>query len=92
MKTRTRCLLTLAYAWSAVALGAAAGQSIGKQNGSITIEAGQEVGDVSTVNGSVTTGPQARAAGVEATIEPGEPISSAARRTGTAGHLRTAFR
>jgi len=49
-----RYIATLAFAFSAVALGASA--DISKVNGSIVVEAGQQVGDVSTVNGSITVG------------------------------------
>jgi hypothetical protein len=49
-----RYIATLAFAFSAVALGASA--DISKVNGSIVVEAGQQAGDVSTVNGSITVG------------------------------------
>lgn len=68
MKLVTRCALTLAYAWSAVALGSTAATSLGnvsKVNGSVRIEAGQQAGSVSTVNGSVTIGADARTGDVE---------------------------
>ena len=45
---------TLAFAFSAVALGAAG--DISKVNGSIDVAADQQAGDVSTVNGSITVG------------------------------------
>ncbi len=58
MKLLTRCALTLAYAWSAVVLGAAGSGSstgdISKVDSSVRVEAGQQAGDVSTVNGSLT--------------------------------------
>jgi hypothetical protein len=59
----TRYLATLLFAFSAVALGAAA--DISKVNGSIDVEAGQEAGDVETVNGSITVGTGARVREVE---------------------------
>jgi DUF4097 and DUF4098 domain-containing protein YvlB len=59
----TRYLATLLFAFSAVALGAAA--DISKVNGSIDVEAGQEAGDVETVNGSITIGSGARVREVE---------------------------
>ena len=65
MKYRIRAIATLAYAFSAVALGAAAGPDISKVNGSVRLEAGQVAGDVSTVNGSVTVGTDATADEVE---------------------------
>jgi hypothetical protein len=52
-----RYLLTLLFAFSAVALGATG--NISKVNGSISIEAGQEAGDVETVNGSINVGDDA---------------------------------
>jgi DUF4097 and DUF4098 domain-containing protein YvlB len=54
VKNLMRYAATLAYAFSAVALGATVGQDISKVNGSVRLEAGQLAGDVSTVNGSVT--------------------------------------
>lgn len=68
MKFLTRCILTLLYAYSAVALGAAASTTPGdvsRVNGSVTIEQGQQAGDVSTVNGSVKVGADARVGGIE---------------------------
>jgi hypothetical protein len=72
MKLVTRCALTLAYAWSAVALGSTSTvpteTSIGnvsKVNGSVRVEAGQQAGSISTVNGSVTIGAAARTEEVE---------------------------
>lgn len=68
MKLVTRCALTLAYAWSAVALGSSTAATLGnvsKVNGSVRIEAGQQAGSVSTVNGSVTIGADARTGEVE---------------------------
>lgn len=68
MKFLTRCILTLLYAYSAVALGAAATTTLGnvsRVNGSVTIEQGQQAGDVSTVNGSVKVGADARVGGIE---------------------------
>lgn len=59
----TRYLATLLFAFSAVALGAAA--DISKVNSSIDVEAGREVGDVETVNGSITIGSAARVRDVE---------------------------
>jgi len=59
----TRYLATLLFAFSAVALGAAA--DISKVNGSIDVAAGREAGDVETVNGSITIGSGARAQDVE---------------------------
>lgn len=53
-----RYLATLAYAFSAVALGSTV--DLSKVNGSIVVDAGRHVGDVSTVNGSVTVGRGAR--------------------------------
>jgi hypothetical protein len=58
-----RYLATLAYAFSAVALGASA--NISKVNGSIDVEAGQQAGDVSSVNGSISIGREARVHEVE---------------------------
>jgi len=65
MKNQIRSIVTLAYAFSAVALGAAAGPDISKVNGSVRLEAGQVAGEVSTVNGSVTIGTNATADAVE---------------------------
>jgi DUF4097 and DUF4098 domain-containing protein YvlB len=65
MNTATRCVLTLAYAWSAVALGSVDGPSISKVNGSVRLESGEVAGDVTTVNGSVTLGSAARAEDIE---------------------------
>ena len=59
----TRYLATLLFAFSAVALGAAA--DISKVNGSIDVESGREAGDVETVNGSITIGSGARVHDVE---------------------------
>ncbi len=59
----TRYLATLLFAFSAVALGAAA--DISKVNSSIDVEAGREAGDVETVNGSITIGSGARVRDVE---------------------------
>ena len=58
-----RYLATLAYAFSAVALGGTT--DISKVNGSIVIEAGQSAGDVETVNGSVSIGRGARVEDIE---------------------------
>ena len=49
-RARSLCLLPLALALSAPAFAA---QDIDKVNGSITVEAGQTVGDLDTVNGSI---------------------------------------
>jgi len=65
MRFLTRCMLAIAYAYSAVVLGAAAAGDISKVNGSIKVEDGQQAGDVSTVNGSVTIGVGARVGSVE---------------------------
>jgi DUF4097 and DUF4098 domain-containing protein YvlB len=71
MKLVTRCALTLAYAWSAVALGSTASTTtaavgnVSKVNGSVRVEAGRQAGSVSTVNGSVTIGAGARTEDVE---------------------------
>ena len=65
MKFPARCLLTLTYAFSAVALGSTAHGDIDKVNGSIRLEEGDQAGDLSTVNGSVTVGPGGRAEDVE---------------------------
>ncbi len=69
MKLLTRCALTLAYAWSAVVLGAAGSGSsagdISKVNGRVRVEAGQQAGDVSTVNGSLTLRHGVRVGGLE---------------------------
>jgi DUF4097 and DUF4098 domain-containing protein YvlB len=66
MNFPTRCILTLAYAWSAVAFGAtAAAADISKVLGSVRLEAGQTAEDVETVNGSVTIEASARAEDVE---------------------------
>ena len=59
----TRYLATLLFAFSAVALGAAA--DISKVNGSIDVAAGREAGDVETVNGSIRLEPRATAQSVE---------------------------
>lgn len=59
----TRYLATLLFAFSAVALGAAA--DISKVNSSIDVEPGREAGDVETVNGSITIGTDARVRDVE---------------------------
>jgi DUF4097 and DUF4098 domain-containing protein YvlB len=63
----TRCALTLGFAFAAVVIGDAAhaADSISKLNGSIKVEPGQQVGNVDTVNGSVTIGAEARAEDVE---------------------------
>ncbi|MCJ7453538.1 MAG: hypothetical protein MUO39_13845 [Steroidobacteraceae bacterium] len=58
-----RYVATLLYAFSAVALGAAADMS--RINGSIHVEPGQQAGDVSTVNGSITVGSSAQVHEVE---------------------------
>ena len=62
MKFPTRCLVTMIYAYSAVALGAATTSlgNVSRVNGSVTIEPGQQAGAVSTVNGSVSIGADAR--------------------------------
>jgi DUF4097 and DUF4098 domain-containing protein YvlB len=67
MKFLTRCILTILYAYSAVALGAASASigNVSRVNGSVTIEQGQQAGEVSTVNGSVSVGADARVGGVE---------------------------
>jgi DUF4097 and DUF4098 domain-containing protein YvlB len=66
MNFPTRCILTLVYAWSAVAFGAtAAAADISKVLGSVRLEAGQTAEDVVTVNGSVTIEASARAEDVE---------------------------
>jgi DUF4097 and DUF4098 domain-containing protein YvlB len=67
MKFLTRCILTLIYAYSAVALGAATTSlgNVSRVNGSVTIEQGQQAGTVSTVNGSVHIGTDARVGSVE---------------------------
>jgi len=57
-----RYVASLAFAFSAVALGATAATS--RVNGNLAIEAGQQAGDVSSVNGSITLGRGARAHGV----------------------------
>jgi hypothetical protein len=63
----TRCILTVAFAFSAVALGDAAhaADDLSKVNGSVKVEPGQQAGDVDTVNGSVTIGAGARAGDIE---------------------------
>ena len=62
MNFPSRCILTLAYAWSAVALGASSsGGDISQVIGSVRLDDGQAASDVSTVNGSVTVGAAARA-------------------------------
>lgn len=62
-----RCVLTLAYAWAAVAFGAATASAadLSKVLGSVRLEAGQVADDVETVNGSVTIESSARAENVE---------------------------
>jgi len=62
-----RCVLTLAYAWAAVACGAATASAadLSKVLGSVRLEAGQVADDVETVNGSVTIESAARAEKVE---------------------------
>ena len=67
MKFLTRCTVTVLYAYSAVALGAAsaANGDVSRVNGSVTIEQGQQAGEVSTVNGSVSVGADARVGAVE---------------------------
>ena len=62
-----RCILTVAFAFSAVVFGDAvhAADDISKVNGSVKVEPGQQAGDVDTVNGSVTIGAGARAGDVE---------------------------
>ena len=57
MRIRSLCVLPLALALSAPAFAA---QDIDKVNGSITVEAGQTVGDLETVNGSIKIGAGAR--------------------------------
>jgi hypothetical protein len=63
----TRCILTVAFAFSAVVFGDAAhaADDISKVNGSVKVEPGQQAGHVDTVNGSVTIGAGARAGDVE---------------------------
>jgi DUF4097 and DUF4098 domain-containing protein YvlB len=78
MNSRIRYLATLAYAFSAVVLGSAAGPDISKVNGSVRLEAGQVAGDVSTVNGSVTIGTDASAEEVE-TVNGSMQITDRAR-------------
>jgi DUF4097 and DUF4098 domain-containing protein YvlB len=78
MNIGIRYIATLAYAFSAVALGAAAGPDISKVNGSVRVEAGQVAGDVSTVNGSVTIGTDATADEVE-TVNGSMQIADRAR-------------
>lgn len=53
-----RQIAALLYAFSAVALGATA--DLSKVNGSITVEQGQQAGEVSTVNGSIEIGDDAQ--------------------------------
>jgi DUF4097 and DUF4098 domain-containing protein YvlB len=69
MNFPTRCLLTLAYAWCAVAFGATApapdSLDISKVLGSVRLASGQTADEVSTVNGSVTIEDSARANAVE---------------------------
>jgi NDP-sugar pyrophosphorylase family protein len=61
-----RCVLTLAYAWAAVAFGGTASAAdLSKVLGSVRLEAGQVADDVETVNGSVTIESSARAENVE---------------------------
>jgi len=62
MRIRSLCVLPLALALSAPAFAA---QDIDKVNGSITVEAGQTVGDLETVNGSIKIGAGARAGKAE---------------------------
>jgi hypothetical protein len=47
MNIGIRYIATLAYAFSAVALGAAAGRTVSKVNGSVRSKRGQVAGDVS---------------------------------------------
>ncbi len=58
-----RYVAALAYAFSAVAVGAAA--DISRVNGSVTVADGQQAGEVSTVNGSIAIGRAARAGKVD---------------------------
>ncbi len=58
-----RYVATLAYAFSAVALGASL--DVSKINGAITIAAGRQAGDLETVNGSVSVGKGATVEDVE---------------------------
>jgi DUF4097 and DUF4098 domain-containing protein YvlB len=58
-----RYVLTLLYAFSAVALGAV--ENLSKVNGSIDVDSGYIVGDVETVNGSISIGTDAAARDVE---------------------------
>ena len=53
MRFVTRCILTVAFACSAVVLGdaAQAAYDVSKVNGSVKVEPGQQAGDVDTVNG-----------------------------------------
>lgn len=88
MKMPIRYIATLAYAFSAVALGAAAGADISKVNGSIRIDAREIAGDVSTVNGSVTIGQEATAEDVDTVngslqVEDGAKVRKAATVNGS---------
>lgn len=63
MRIRPVLVLPLAFALSAPVAFAA--QDIDKVNGSITVEAGQEVGKLETVNGSIKIGAGARSGAAE---------------------------
>jgi DUF4097 and DUF4098 domain-containing protein YvlB len=65
VKTSIRIAATLAYAFSAVALAATAGEDISKVNGSIRVDDGEVAGDISSVNGSVSLGRGASAEQVD---------------------------
>ena len=58
MNFPSRCILTLAYAWSAVALGAStSGGDISRVIGSVRVEAGHAARDVSTARSGSRSGP-----------------------------------
>jgi hypothetical protein len=66
MQFVTRCALTLAYAFSAVALGSTSTiGNVSRVNSDVDVDQGQQAGDLSTVNGSVNVGADAHAGSVE---------------------------
>lgn len=62
---RIRSVLALSLALALAAPTAFAAQDIDKVNGSITVEPGQQVGELDTVNGSIRIGSGARAGDAE---------------------------
>lgn len=65
MKTKTAFLFCVAFAVSALPLVSHAEQDLDKVFGSITVDAGQTVGNVSLVNGAITLEQNSRAQAVD---------------------------